>query len=627
MKKLAIVGASHFVNRMFEACGNYQWAREFLKNAGEAGATKVEFGIEWQAVEKLGVYHRTISDNGSGMSKDELLRFFSTLGEGAKRIGGVHDNFGVGAKIASLPWNPEGVVVISYKDGKASMIQIELDPDSAEYELVEFQSEKGTTYVINPAEVDWGDGVNWSTVAPEWSRAHGTTIVLLGSEEAPDTILGNPKAGENAIKGLSVYLNSRFWDLTNMDVVVVELRNERKTSWPTGPDDRDDARRPNNRRIMGAKYYLADITGKDGKLTAVGVVPLDQKRVNAHWYLWEGERPAIHSYAKKPGYIAVKYKDELFELTAHKAHFRWFGVADAKVQQNLFIVLEPQLFDPQVGMWGIHPDQSRNRVIFTGNGDKGALVPLADWGNEFSELMPEEIREAILKARGDGPNTLTDEEYRKRLQDKFGSRWITTQLVQRLKTDTKEGVDATPTNEEAQVVDRPDPNPDPNPNPAPHKRKRKRRIHVIRLRAVPGGNGQGVEREVAVDVPRFTYVGKDEFENPWHLASWVPTDPQGPTVLMNRDCPILLEAIKYHQAQYPDVYAQEVEKIVQDTYGEVAVCKIAHSQKLAKHVPEEDLDEQYRSEAALTVALMGLLAEESLIAQRLGKLGRKKTAA
>ena len=35
-----------------------------------------------------------------------------------------------------------------------------------------------------------------------------------------------------------------------------------------------------------------------------------------------------------------------------------------------------------------------------------------------------------------------------------------------------------------------------------------------------------MECDAAVDVPRFTYVGKDEFENPWHLASWVPTDPQ-----------------------------------------------------------------------------------------------------
>jgi hypothetical protein len=300
MKKIAIVGASHFVNRMYEACGNYQWAREFLKNALEAGATKVEFGIEWQAVEKLGTYRRTIIDNGCGMSKDELLRFFSTLGDGAKRIGGIHDNFGVGAKIASLPWNPEGVVVISYKDGKPSMIQIELDPDSADYQLVEFQSERGTAYVINPAEVDWGEDINWSAIAPEWARTNGTIIVLLGSEEAPDTILGNPKAGENAIKGLSVYLNSRFWDLTALDVVVVELRNERKTSWPIGPVDRDDARRPNNRRIMGAKFYVADITGKDGKLIASGVVPLDQNRVNANWCLWEGERPAVHSYARGP---------------------------------------------------------------------------------------------------------------------------------------------------------------------------------------------------------------------------------------------------------------------------------------------------------------------------------------
>lgn len=58
-------------------------------------------------------------DNGCGMTAEELLKFFSTLGEGAKKMGGVHDNFGVGAKIASLPWNPEGVVVISHKAGKA----------------------------------------------------------------------------------------------------------------------------------------------------------------------------------------------------------------------------------------------------------------------------------------------------------------------------------------------------------------------------------------------------------------------------------------------------------------------------------------------------------------------------
>jgi hypothetical protein len=70
--------------------------------------------------------------------------------------------------------------------------------------------------------------------------------------------------------------------------------------------------------------------------------------------------------------------------------------------------------------------------------------------------------------------------------------------------------------------------------------------------------------------------------------------------------------VEYHQAQYPDVYAEEVAETVRQVFGEVGACKIAHSQKLAKQVTEEKLDRDYCSEAALTVGLMGLLAEESV---------------
>jgi len=42
---------------------------------------------------------------------------------------------------------------------------------------------------------------------------------------------------------------------------------------------------------------------------------------------------------------------------------------------------------------------------------------------------------------------------------------------------------------------------------------------------------------------------------------------------------------------------------------------------------EQEVDSNYRTEEALTLALMGLIAEESLISQRLGKLGRKTKAA
>jgi hypothetical protein len=70
-----------------------------------------------------------------------------------------------------------------------------------------------------------------------------------------------------------------------------------------------------------------------------------------------------------------------------------------------------------------------------------------------------------------------------------------------------------------------------------------------------------------------------------------------------------------------------VARVGWQVYGEVAACKIAHSQKLKKLIAAEVLDRDYLNEEALTLALMGLIGEDSLIAQRLGKLGRKKAPA
>lgn len=621
--KIGIVGASNFVNRMFEACGPYQWAREFLKNSLEAKATRIEFGIEWQAVEQYGVYRRMIVDDGEGMDRDQLRRFFSTLGEGVKKIGGVHDNFGVGAKIASLPWNPEGIVVISYREGRAAMIEIVLDSQTGEYELIEFQGENKTSCVIDPASIDWSQAneIDWASLRPDWLTTHGTILVLKGSEQSPDTILGNPQSGEADIKGLSAYLNSRFWNLANCDVRVVEVRSEKKNQWPQGPQDRDDNRRPNVRRIRGAKYYLSEIPSPSGKLTYKGEVQLDEDRVKAEWYLWEGDRPAIHSYARKGGYIAVRYNDELFELSSGKVQFRWFGVVESRVQQNLTIILEPQHYRPSNGSWGVHPDQSRNRLIFTGEGQKGVSVPLDTWGTEFSDNLPEPIRAAIYAARGESSGTIESDEYRKRLQDKFGNRWTIKVLVVKSIATSSKLVTATGENvETAEVSD------DVTPVRPHQPRKRRKAFKVVVPKATENGSAQGEEREVPVDVPRYRFAKGEDFERPWHLALWQPNDTEGPTVYINTESPILGEVIHYHQERYAEIHSEEIKDTILHVFGEVAVAKIAHSQKLRREMPEELLDKEYRNEAALTIALMGLIAEESLVAQRLAKFGRKRAA-
>lgn len=634
--KVKITGASNFINRMFEAAGSFQWAREFLKNSVEAGATRVEFGIEWQAVVKKNVYRRTVADNGTGMSRQELLKFFSTLGEGGKPIGGLHENFGVGAKIASLPWNPNGVVVISYKDGIGSLIWMVLDQETEDYELVEFQGfgdEGKKATVAKSVSVDPTglvvDGINWDQVVPEWARQHGTTIVLLGSDDTPDTVLGDPGSNERDIKGLSTYLNTRFWDLSKFDIKVMELRSQQKHQWPRGPEEQDDSRRYNGRQVYGAKHYLVNIEAPKGKLQASDSLQLQDGRVKADWYLWEGERPAIHSYAQKNGYIAIRYGDELFEVTNHKVDFRHFGVVEGKVQQQLTIILEPNRYEPDTEhRWGVHPDQSRNRLIFTSPSVRGVGIPLADWGLDFASNIPDAILKAIQQARGETSGSIEDEEYRKRLQDKFGSRWTFHRFVKARPYEQATPASPFPGTVEAQVASQLEGEEvlAEEEGRAEHKSRVAKTIHR-RLAVEHPGTIRGAIGNAPVDVPRYRFARADAFERPYHMALWAPNDPEGPCVLVNVESYILNEIIKYHQDQYPDVYAEEVADTVRRVFGEVAACKIAHTQKLTSVVPEEELDRDYRGEAALTTALMGLLSEETVIHQRLAlRFGKKLQA-
>lgn len=612
--KIGIRGASDFVNRMFEAAGPHQWVREVLRNSTEAGASRVEFGLEWQAVEKFGKYRRTISDDGAGMSPVELLEFFSTLGAGSKAIGGVHENFGVGAKISLLPWNPEGVVVVSYKGGVGSMIWIVLDPETSEYELVEFDNpNEGIKVVVSPSVVE---GVDWSRIAPDWAREHGTTIVLLGDADHPHTAAGHPRAGGTDIKGISRYLNTRFWDLSPTVVKVTELRSDKSEKWPRSRADTSDDRRVNTRTILGARHHV----GPEAE-TKHGTVVVDEGRVRCHWWLYTGPRKSVHTYAQEGGYTALRYNGELYHLTSGKPQFRWFGIVEADVQRSLTIVVEPPHWAGSGHGWGVYPEQSRNRLLFAGDGTRGDEPPMARWGAEFAAAMPKAIKDALVAARAGGEAGEVDQAYRQRLQDRFGSRWARP-------AGAGKGRGSHAGSGEIELQPAPveaDRNPVESPTgprePGEPSRKRKPVGHPD----TPQGPAAG-KRPAAVDVPRYRFAVAADFEQPWHLASWLPNAAEGPTVLVNTESPILQEVVEYQQGLYADAYAETVAEEVRKAFGEIAACRVAHSQVLAAKVPAEVLDADYRNEKALTISLMGLLAEESVVTQRLAHRLKRKEA-
>src|SRR5437867_798823 len=132
--------------------------------------------------------------------------------------------------------------------------------------------------------------------------------------------------------------------------------------------------------------------------------------------------------------------------------------------------------------------------------------------------MPAAIIDAIRAARGDLGGSVEDEEYRKRLQERFGNRWTMKVLV-KARAKARNPVDATVTDEDVEVFY------DFDGESERHHvvRKRKKARVVLEKKALPGGGEKGEERDMPVDVPRYRYAHKEEFDKPWHLALWAPS--------------------------------------------------------------------------------------------------------
>jgi hypothetical protein len=627
-------GTQHLIERTYREGGTFQWVRETYVNAIEADATRIEFGIEWQAVENLGVYRRVIADNGRGMTAEELVAFFNTFGGGGKPIGGVHENFGVGFKTSTLPWNRYGIAVISWVDAEPAMILVQHDAATGEYglRLEEIEDDETGETTLEEVYAPYDDpehGCDWDAVKPPWIAEHGTVIVLLGNDPHED-VLGDPNRSEGDIKGVSAYLNRRLWEIqVGVAVTVDELRTQDRSQWPPssevahggqpthGPD-----RRTNTRTIQGARHYIEYKSGafKGGRLASSGKAQLSDG-TEVLWYLWDGDRPAVQSYAAISGYIGALYQGELYDVSSHHATFRSFGISESAVRQKLWLILAPPILDDKGGQ-GVYPKTDRHSLALKGGPDAGAPLPFNDWGNEFANSMPDPILEAIKATRAGAAGTVSDPVWRDRLAERFGSRW----RVPKLRTRSGGPLTVEPTQK--------------GTRPIRKKAVHKRRSHGVGGVRVGGGGGglvlgaqpgahEAVQIKVGGGIPNYRAVRADVV-SPGILAAWQPHDPIDPegVVLLNVDHPVIMAQIEHWQAQYPDHYADDIANDVIAVYGEVAVAKVAHSEHLRGVLPSKTVDDDLRSEAALTMALLGLMAEEAVLGPRIGgKYSKKRPAA
>jgi hypothetical protein len=620
-----------------------QWLRETFRNADEAEADNVHYGIEWQGVETQGVYRRYVADDGIGMDEADLAEFMLTYGGGGKPIGTEHENFGIGAKVALLPWNPAGLLVISYKSSQGYAMLMrgdEREYGAAPWEAMDEDGEVVQAAVIDPDGGALGDfgiadiGSIWKQV-PFWADRedppeHGTIFLLLGPDREYDTILGDPGRPEESTTYMqALHLNARLWVVREDQQVAIDV--------PIGPDKNTWTKRNpgqvspgpgtggfTRRVITGAHAHIE----RGGRTPATsGSIQLDDETTAYWWLRDETPERRLNPYGPRAGFVAVLYKDELYDVARAedaKWRYRQFGIPAAEVMARTFIVIKPPIEGPN----GIYPTGGRDRLLRSG----GRELPFTNWGATFHEQMPPEIAEAIEEAMP--KEIVADSTWKEKFAERFWDRLHDIRL--RIRGDGK-ALAGDPNQTAPHVVLPPSEDGDPQPRPhlprlvKPRERTSDRVVSDVR------GRRKARQTEMEASIPSWLPVDADEFDKPYTLASWDPekANPDGSQgcVYLNKEHPAVIALVEEMARAYsvtPDDVASwiQVEHAVWETLGQSLIAKVVHVQSvLRRHVERTTLRREYLSDIALTTAGLGMIWEQQALQPKLGGvLGRKKAS-
>ena len=387
--ELEVENASFMLDKLGQDCEPLQFLREITENAVQAvratpaGRGEVIWDLDWVSFDADGLVKLCCIDTGVGMSGDELKRYINHLAASRheQRLDG---NYGVGAKVAAATRNPEGMVYLSWKEGRGSMIQLWRDPATHKWGLKQFHLGDGVYDHCVPLD---------DAVKPEPLQGldHGTVVVLLG--DSPEANTMEPVAGvDNRSKWIAKYLNQRYFRFP----ADVELKV--REHW--------DARRPDRgrgylRRVHGQQHYLQRHSIVHDTLLLTGA--------RAHWWILDehhAERAKEATWAST-GHRAALYQDELYELIPPSRggyqRVQEFGVRFGYARVVIYV--EPQADTERLSA---RIDRSDLRL-------DGQPLPWTTWAEEFASNLPAPIRELEEEIAAGS----TRDDHRQSIQDRL----------------------------------------------------------------------------------------------------------------------------------------------------------------------------------------------------------------
>ena len=282
-----------------ERCPRMMMIRELAKNALEAasqapgGQRQVIFRtVDFGETPKLAIWN-----TGPGMDADELYRMCD-LASSIRKEKGLDANFGMGAKVASLPSNKHGMIYRSCKAGVVNEVII-CQRDGRYGRLRRDLGDGSFSEVINVTELAQEEGYDLSH---DW-----TEVRLLGNDEEQETARA-PYNGDPVVDAqwLATYLYHRFYRLPE-GVRVTLLAGTHKLG------DGTRAFEPLPRRAAAGAFGRTETVDAPGGIKIHYFYDPPYDKAPSHNRSISG---AIQSALSLAG---VVYKDELYDVKTGRA--------------------------------------------------------------------------------------------------------------------------------------------------------------------------------------------------------------------------------------------------------------------------------------------------------------------
>lgn len=383
-------GLTSLVTLLGRDCEPTQFLREYVMNSVEAiqrvlateyidnykGNIEVDYDKDFY--EKFKVFKLSFTDNGDGMTLNEMLTHLNSLSSSGHR--NTYQNYGVGGKIASLTRNHVGIVYKSWPkhgDGSGAQIILEFDKATSCYGVKPFSDQNGNVFWSKQLSQNEQPGLIKN------NGGHGTQVTLLGMEVDADTMLmPTPRQKGGVENWLYQYCNTRFYELPKNIKLSVRIAHQ---------------------KVGETTSYLGQVRGhaKTMERNSVSSGQVTLSDATLYWHILEDKRQG-HGREYVKGHIACLNQNEIIDVQdGRSSRASDFGIFIGK--DDIVLFLEPNNKYIQ--------NTARTKMV----GSDGSPLPWNDWADDFRAQMPDEIKQ-YMKKRIDKETEKTDQ---KRLRDKL----------------------------------------------------------------------------------------------------------------------------------------------------------------------------------------------------------------